>query len=425
MHKRKKQIIAACLAAMLTAGATAVPEAYAADRNVTVKLPEFPVALNGVSIENEWSRYPLIVYRDITYFPMTYFGCRFLGLESVWNAGSGLSVVKTGVNWGLQEYKADTPNRADYTAKTASFRIKVNGKSIDNSKEAYPLLIFRNVTYFPLTWRFAAEEFGWEYSYDKDRGLAIRSNSGGAAAGQITLPIVTREDGEKGAFTLAGNYFYYEGLKGAIYQTPVQSPSDKKKVYQLPEADSGARYVYASLRTENGRALLSYPTEGVAAAGMDHLIWLKEDGSSEEIKTGGKQAGGEQSSDSVTTGDMLYFTGSDGSLYREPIKGGQREKLADGSVGQFNVLNGKVYYSLKNKNNQLYLYGNEESVNPGGKLKSLENQNGYMVAIFDKASDSQYKMMIFDGGGNLIYKTIENVLLVRIENGKVVFVKDS
>jgi hypothetical protein len=33
--------------------------------------------------------------------------------------------------------------------------------------------------------------------------------------------------------------------------------------------------------------------------------------------------------------------------------------------------------------------------------------------------------MIFDETGKVIYKTIENVLLVRIGNGKVVFVKES
>ncbi len=48
-----------------------------------------------------------------------------------------------------------------------------------------------------------------------------------------------------------------------------------------------------------------------------------------------------------------------------------------------------------------------------------------MVAIFDKNSESQYKLMIFNDTGKVLYKSIENVLLVRIENGKVVFVKDN
>lgn len=35
----------------------------------------------------------------------------------------------------------------------------VKSEFLDNSAEPYPLLNFRGVTYFPLTWRFAVEEF--------------------------------------------------------------------------------------------------------------------------------------------------------------------------------------------------------------------------------------------------------------------------
>ena len=189
------------------------PTANAASSAVTVKLPSFIVTLNGTAIENKTNQYPLITYKDITYFPMTYYDCRFLGLESVWNSSTGLNVVKTGVSWDYHKYKAKSSNRSIYTAAKASFPIKVNEEFIDNSKEAYPLLLFRNVTYFPLTWRFAVEEFGWDYSFDSKNGLMINSTkSGNAAAGQITLSIVTRENGEKGAFTMAGDYFIMKAL---------------------------------------------------------------------------------------------------------------------------------------------------------------------------------------------------------------------
>jgi hypothetical protein len=123
--------------------------------------------------------------------------------------------------------------------------------------------------------------------------------------------------------------------------------------------------------------------------------------------------------------DTIYFTDQNQFIYKIPLTGGQAELLIDEAVNLYEVLEGKLYYSLKDKNNQLYIYGSDESVNTGGILKSLEVQNGYMVAIFDKFSESQYKMMIFNDNGKLLYKSIENVLLVRIENGKVVFVKDN
>lgn len=88
---------------------TSVTNAYG-NTTVTVSLPSFPVTLNGITIENERSQYPLIIYKDITYFPMTYYDSRFLGLESIWNAKTGLTVEKTGVNWNYYKYNTNKTN---------------------------------------------------------------------------------------------------------------------------------------------------------------------------------------------------------------------------------------------------------------------------------------------------------------------------
>ena len=63
-----------------------VSPVYAANGSttVTVTLPTFKVVFNNTNVDNRYSKYPLIVYKDITYFPMTYSDCRFLGLESKW-----------------------------------------------------------------------------------------------------------------------------------------------------------------------------------------------------------------------------------------------------------------------------------------------------------------------------------------------------
>lgn len=369
----KARIFAILIIALLVMGFV-LPKSHGGETAAKATLPGFTITLNGTVIDNKTSQYPFLSYKDITYFPMTYYDCRFLGLESIWHKNGELHVAKTGVGWDYHKYQA-TGQNADsyYTVKEANFSIKVNGKDIDNAKEEYPLLIFRNVTYFPLTWRFAVEEFGWEYDFDKKRGLVINSNDGERAAGQLSLPIVTRENGQKGAFTMAGDYFYYEGLTGGIYQASVKNPLDKKQVYQLPEVDYGTRFAYATLKTEKGKALLRYRTGGTVM-GAYHLVLLAEDGSFTSLKV---------------------YSNLKESLFPGALEGSQLERLA------------------------------VESVNPGGKLKSLEKQNGYTVAIFDKSSKSQYKMMIFDDDGEVVYKTMENVLTVTIENGKVAFVKDN
>ena len=147
--------------------------AYAA--SVQVTLPEFSVRLNGIPIENATRQYPLIVYKDITYFPMTYYDSRFLGLESDYTVLSGLSINRTGVAGEYNDSKTPERNPMRGMVQIAAFPISVNGKTIDNSKEDYPLLLYKGITYFPLTWRFAVDEFSWEYSFDQTRGLSINS----------------------------------------------------------------------------------------------------------------------------------------------------------------------------------------------------------------------------------------------------------
>ena len=169
---------------------------YAA--SAQIKLPTFPVTLNGRQIENATLQYPLIVYKDITYFPMTYYDCRFLSLESNYTPESGLSINKTGISGDYNGYKISGKNLTSGTAQTATFSIRVNGKAIDNSKEQYPLLVYKDITYFPLTWRFAVDEFGWEYSFDNAHGLVINSVSrgSGSATGGSFAPAPSSSEGE-------------------------------------------------------------------------------------------------------------------------------------------------------------------------------------------------------------------------------------
>ncbi len=149
-----------------------------ADDSVIVTLSAFDVSLNGQHTTSTYRKYPLIVYKNITYFPITYYDSKLLGLSTKWNKADGLSVDKNEdyfyeyVN-ELNAYK----NANKQTAKIITSKIRVNGKEIDNTKEPYPLLLFREVTYFPLTWRFAVDEFGWKYSFDKTNGLIISNDN--------------------------------------------------------------------------------------------------------------------------------------------------------------------------------------------------------------------------------------------------------
>lgn len=149
-------------------------------KDVKVTLPTFNVTLNGVSVDQVHNEYPLLVYNDITYVPMTYYDARLLGLSTAWDNNSGLSVAPLSFIPDAQtaqsqykSYTTDKSNQKSYTASVAQFKIKVSGQEVDNAKEEYPLLVFRDVTYFPLTWHYAVTTFGWKYNFNMTDGLTI------------------------------------------------------------------------------------------------------------------------------------------------------------------------------------------------------------------------------------------------------------
>ena len=148
--------------------------AYA--QNVSVQVPTFPVELNDVAYDNQRANYPLLVYQDITYFPMTYRMTRSMGLITAWDNTKGLYIAQHDEGLYPEDEKMNGKNKlgGKYTASIADYPIKVNSWSIDNSKEPYPLLNFRGVTYFPLSWRYAHDEFGWNIKWDAKTGLQVR-----------------------------------------------------------------------------------------------------------------------------------------------------------------------------------------------------------------------------------------------------------
>jgi len=144
-----------------------------ASHEVEVNLPSFAVTVNGTVVNSNYREYPFIVYRGITYFPMTYYDCRFLGFLTDWDSESGLAIHRADVSGPYHDYASGTRNEQAYKALICDFPVSVNGVPIDNKNEEYPLLNFRGVTYFPMTWRFCHDEFGWSYEFSNERGFEL------------------------------------------------------------------------------------------------------------------------------------------------------------------------------------------------------------------------------------------------------------
>lgn len=154
-------------------------KSFAAEKTVKVTLPTFRVVINGTEVNSKKSVYPLLVYKDITYMPMTFEYCNLLGLTSNWTSENGLvvSLRKNNEIPTVSEYKEGNNNPFSMNANIVSTAITLNGKKLDNTKEPYPFLRFRDVTYFPLTFKFTKEMFNIYSNFLPECGLGVYSEN--------------------------------------------------------------------------------------------------------------------------------------------------------------------------------------------------------------------------------------------------------
>lgn len=154
---------------------------FAAENNVPAKIPGFTVVINEEKIDIQ-SEYPLLLYKNITYFPLTYNLGQFTGLNITWCDGYDMNVLLIEQQPQIKElekYPQKSKNTNLYAKEadcTVALCIGNQIIQIDNRTAEYPLLQFRDVIYFPLTWDYAHNKFGWEYNYTKENGLIINTS---------------------------------------------------------------------------------------------------------------------------------------------------------------------------------------------------------------------------------------------------------
>lgn len=97
------------LAVVITLGALLLNPTFAME--VKANIHTFDVAFNETKIENKNRQFPLLVYKDITYVPMTYYDSRYLGLISNWeNETNTLSIEKDNITCAYRDYNWEWKN---------------------------------------------------------------------------------------------------------------------------------------------------------------------------------------------------------------------------------------------------------------------------------------------------------------------------
>ena len=251
----KRKMTLFLMLSLIIASAFPVP-VLAKENEVNIRIAPFHTEIENVSVDNRYVEYPLITYNDITYFPMTYNLCAFLGLRSGFDTEKGLYItsIPSGYNSSdpLFGGKAVNSLSRSYKAVIPSYPVYLNGQRIDNSQEQYPLLNFRNITYFPMTWHFAYEELCFDITWsDEEYAFYLKKGS------SIDDPYVYAEDESHLYFMDQINI--YEVIKNeygddhySLKNTQYHNFSfdlGSEVMTRLPDTEESARYGEAIKRT--------------------------------------------------------------------------------------------------------------------------------------------------------------------------------
>lgn len=148
------------------------------NNDVKITFPAYAIRVNGQIIDNTSSKYPLFVYKGITYFPMTWNYSQALGLRTSWSFETGFAINKDESIPYQDKVSLDSgesvSSGSSAIAALPDYNVLLNDTRIDNSNEEYPILTYKDITYFPMTWKFAVEELGLTIKWDNTEGLFIQ-----------------------------------------------------------------------------------------------------------------------------------------------------------------------------------------------------------------------------------------------------------
>lgn len=254
----------------------------AKDNRVKVSLPTFDITINGNTVDNDYRKYPFIVYKDITYFPMTWYDSRLLGLESTWSHNNGLEIMKSKVTSSYEPYRTNKKNAKTNYADIREGTIKLNSATINNKKQDYPFLTFNQVTYFPLTWKYAHDEFGWAYKWDAKKGLTITSDN------QKIRTVQLPSESKASPVAVFGGYYYFTEMDKTnhyVYRTPINNLKAKEKVFAYAIDTSYALNIVRDFFVQD-EELWFYYHQGGGVMGSDVYVKVNKEGKGTVVHSG-------------------------------------------------------------------------------------------------------------------------------------------
>jgi len=150
--------------------------------SVKVQIAPFYTEAERVSVYNDSVEYPFILYKNVTYLPLTKGVCERLGLVTGFDSQKGFYVVSENYVPYIEDDgsifggKAQNYYGIEYDAVIPQYPVYLNGIRIDSTKEEYPFINFRGITYLPLTYRLAVEELDLDLKWSqKEQSVIVRN----------------------------------------------------------------------------------------------------------------------------------------------------------------------------------------------------------------------------------------------------------
>lgn len=132
------------------------------------------LVLNSVKVNNSALNYPLLTYKEVVYMPLSTELGKKAGFQTHWNEALKTLTITKATPQAI-ELKPRGYNHPDVVkVRVSNYNIVVNGKPIQTG--TYPILVYNDVTYIPLSWKLVNEVMGWKSAYHSYAGLILATD---------------------------------------------------------------------------------------------------------------------------------------------------------------------------------------------------------------------------------------------------------
>lgn len=165
---------------------------------VNVKKADYPITINTKAINQAGKKYPYLIYNNVPYLPLSKEEKALLGLKSSWVAKTKKIFVNS-PSQGFDLFKASEAYKAEqdndtkiYKAYTNPHRLFINGKEVNKTLKN-PAINYKSITYLPVDWENAVNNFGWYYHFDEKNGLVVSTNEVSDSQKKSQLAVYQKE----------------------------------------------------------------------------------------------------------------------------------------------------------------------------------------------------------------------------------------